>query len=65
MKQGIILLNYLFHLFVLLYFNIKIIIFYHFCYDINNFTKLLKNIRLFVFPLKIDHIIYLFLLFSK
>lgn len=60
MKQGIILLNYLFHLFVLLYFNIKIvIIFYHF------YTKLLKNIRLFVFPLKIDHIIYLFLLFSK
>lgn len=60
MKQGIILLNYLFHLFVLLYFNIKIvIIFYHF------YTKLLKNIRLFVFPLKIDHIIYIFLLFSK
>lgn len=60
MKQGIILLNYLFHFFVLLYFNIKIvIIFYHF------YTKLLKNIRLFVFPLKIDHIIYIFLLFSK
>lgn len=60
MKQEIILLNYLFRLFVLLYFNIKIvIIFYHF------YTKLLKNIRLFVFPLKIDHIIYIFLLFSK